>query len=176
MEGRGEERGTHKFSNSALASEPSWIASMIARVALSGQRFPVPNFPPVHPVLTSCAKSAFCFRRTKRNEEKTYPALGTTLDHALGEHGGVARGVKNDEGLSEAGGESGRRLGDAVLGSRGLRSVVVRTPAPKRTQERRTYLGGVAGKEPVLSLVGGEEGDGGEDTEGVASELKTCAR
>jgi len=32
--------------NSALARLPSWIASMILRVYLSGQRLPTPNAPP----------------------------------------------------------------------------------------------------------------------------------
>lgn len=62
------------------------------------------------------------------------PALGTTGSHSLSKHGGVSRRVENDEGLSETSGESGRGLGDSILGSGGLR--------------------GVTGKEPVLRLFG----------------------
>jgi hypothetical protein len=54
---------TGKLVNSALAKLPSWMASMMARVYLSGHRLPVPYLPPVHPVLMSqqlaCVSSIF---------------------------------------------------------------------------------------------------------------------
>lgn len=50
---------TGKFSNSDLAKVPLWMASMMARVYFSGHRFPVPNFPPVHPVLIN-QQSTWC--------------------------------------------------------------------------------------------------------------------
>lgn len=59
--------------------------------------------------------------------------------------------MKDDERLSEAGGEGGSGLLDTLLSSGGL--------------------GGVSREEPVLGLVGGEEGDRGEYTVGVASKL-----
>lgn len=50
--GEGWATYTGKFSYSALASVPLWIASMMALVYLSGHLFPVPYLPEHHPVLT----------------------------------------------------------------------------------------------------------------------------
>mmetsp|Transcript_5492 Transcript_5492/g.9933 ORF Transcript_5492/g.9933 Transcript_5492/m.9933 type:complete len:483 (+) Transcript_5492:1383-2831(+) len=63
---------------------------------------------------------------------------------------GVAGGVDGEEGRPEAGREVGGRLGDAALGSGDLT--------------------GVAGDELVKGLAGGQLGNGGEDSVGVAGE------
>lgn len=78
------------------------------------------------------------------------PGVGLVLLDLLGEHGGVAHGVQGQEGLGEARGEGGLGLGDTVLGT--------------------GHLGGVTGDEVEHGLLGGELGDGGKDTAGVASE------
>ena len=48
-----------KCSNSALASSPECTASTMRRVNLRGQRLPLPNLPPVQPVLMS-QQSTLC--------------------------------------------------------------------------------------------------------------------
>src|ERR1700753_411523 len=55
-----------KFSYSALASSPEWMASMMRRVYLSGHREPVPYLPPVQPVLTS-QQSTWCLAMRSAN-------------------------------------------------------------------------------------------------------------
>jgi hypothetical protein len=69
------------------------------------------------------------------------PAVDLVLVHALGEHAGVAAGVEDNEGLAVAGGEGGRGLDNAVLGTGGL--------------------GGVTRDEVVLGLLRGEARDRG---------------
>lgn len=78
------------------------------------------------------------------------PAGGLGGAHALGEHGGVARGVEDDEGSAVAGGEGRDGLEDTVFGT--------------------GSLGGIASEEVVAGLLGGELGDGRENTVGVAGE------
>lgn len=76
------------------------------------------------------------------------PGVGVVLLDLLGEHLGVAHGVKGKEGLGEAGGEGGLGLGDALLGT--------------------GHFGGVAGDEVVHCLFGGQLGDWRKDTTGIA--------
>ena len=78
------------------------------------------------------------------------PGVGVVRGNLLREHGGVLHGVESQEGLGEARGESGLGLGDTLLGT--------------------GHLGGVTGDEVVHGLGGGELGDGGKDTTGVACE------
>lgn len=78
------------------------------------------------------------------------PGVGLVLGDLLREHLGVAHGVEGEEGLGEARGEGGLGLRDAVLGT--------------------GHLGGVAGDEVEHGLLGGELGDWGQDTAGVAGE------
>ena len=78
------------------------------------------------------------------------PGVGTVLLDLLGEHSGVAHGVKRKEGLGEARGESSLGLGDTLLGTGHLR--------------------GVTRDEVVHGLLGVELGDGRKDTAGVAGE------
>lgn len=84
------------------------------------------------------------------------PGVGLVLGDLVGKHGGVAHGVQGQEGLGEARGEGGLWLGDAVFGA--------------------GHLGGVAGDEVEHGLLGGELGDGGEDTAGVAGEKDDVGR
>ena len=78
------------------------------------------------------------------------PGVGVVRGNLLRKHGGVLHGVESQEGLGEARGESGLGLGDTLLGT--------------------GHLGGVTGDEVVHGLGGGELGDGGKDTTGVACE------
>jgi hypothetical protein len=78
------------------------------------------------------------------------PGVDLVLLHLLGQHAGVAHGVQGQEGLSEARRESSLGLGNTVLGT--------------------SHLGGVAGDEVEHGLLGGELGDGGQDTAGIAGE------
>lgn len=78
------------------------------------------------------------------------PGVDLVLLHLVGEHVSVAHGVESQEGLSEARRESSLGLGDTVLGT--------------------GHLGGVAGDEVEHGLLGGELGDGGQDTAGIAGE------
>jgi hypothetical protein len=78
------------------------------------------------------------------------PGVGVVRGNLLREHGGVLHGVKSQERLSEARGESGLGLSDTLLGT--------------------GHLGGVTGDEVVHGLGGGELGDGRKDTTGVACE------
>lgn len=78
------------------------------------------------------------------------PGVGLVLLDLVGEHGGVAHGVQGQEGLGEARGEGGLGLGDTILGT--------------------GHLGGVTRDEVEHGLLGGELGDGGQDTAGVASQ------
>jgi hypothetical protein len=77
------------------------------------------------------------------------PGIGSVLLDLLGQHLGVAHGVKSQEGLSETCGEGGGGLGNSLLGT--------------------GHLGGVSGDEVVGDGLGGELGDGGKDTGGIAS-------
>jgi len=78
------------------------------------------------------------------------PGVGLVLLDLLGEHGGVAHGVESQEGLSEARGEGGLRLGDTLLGT--------------------GHLGSVTRDEVEHGLLGGELGDRRKDTTSVAGE------
>lgn len=85
----------------ALASEPSWIASMIARVYFSGQRLPWPKAPPVQ--LQAVAfesvtsyRSGLIARRDEPGVDE--PAVGLRRGHLLREHGRVTRRVQDNEG------------------------------------------------------------------------------
>lgn len=78
------------------------------------------------------------------------PGVGLVLLDLLSQHGSVAHGVQSQEGLGEARGEGSLGLSDTVLST--------------------SHLGGVTGDEVEHGLLGGELGDGGKDTAGIASE------
>lgn len=78
------------------------------------------------------------------------PGVDLVLLHLLGEHVSVAHGVQSQEGLSEARRESSLGLGDTVLST--------------------GHLGGVTRDEVEHGLLGGELGDGGQDTAGITGE------
>lgn len=78
------------------------------------------------------------------------PGVGLVLLNLLSQHGSVAHGVEGQEGLGEARGEGGLGLSDTVLGT--------------------GHLGGVTRDEVEHSLLGGELGDGGQNTAGIASQ------
>jgi hypothetical protein len=83
------------------------------------------------------------------------PGVDLVLLDLLGQHAGVAHGVKSQEGLSEARREGSLGLGDTVLST--------------------SHLGGVTGDEVEHGLLGGELGDGGQDTAGIAGEQNDVA-
>ena len=78
------------------------------------------------------------------------PGVGLVLGDLVGKHAGVAHGVEGKEGLGEAGRESGLGLSDTVLST--------------------SHLGGVTRDEVEHGLLGGELGDRGKHTTGVAGE------
>ena len=78
------------------------------------------------------------------------PGVGLVLGDLVSQHASVAHGVESQEGLSEARGEGGLRLGDTVFST--------------------SHLGGVAGNEVEHGLFGRELGDRGKDTAGIAGE------
>lgn len=78
------------------------------------------------------------------------PTVDTVLLHPFSEHLGVPAGVEDDEGLTVTCREGWGGLDDTIFSTGGL--------------------GGVTSDEVVLSLLGGKSGDGGKDTEGVATE------
>ena len=76
--------------------------------------------------------------------------LRAALFHLLDQFLGVLGGMQLEEGLAEAGGEGGSGLGDAALGA--------------------GQLGGEAGQEVVLGLLGGQDGHGGQHAERVSGQ------
>lgn len=78
------------------------------------------------------------------------PGVDLVLLDLLGQHVGVAHGVKSQEGLSEARREGSLGLSDTILST--------------------GHLGGVTGDEVEHGLLGGELGDGGQDTAGITGE------
>lgn len=84
------------------------------------------------------------------------PGVGLVGGDLVGEHASVAHGVQSQEGLGEARREGRLRLGHAVLGT--------------------GHLGRVAGDEVEHGLLGGELGDGREDTASVAGKEDDVAR
>lgn len=78
------------------------------------------------------------------------PGVGLVLRDLVRQHAGVAHGVQGQEGLGEAGGEGSLGLGDTVLST--------------------SHLRGVTRDEVEHGLLGGELGDRGKDTTGVAGE------
>ena len=75
-------------------------------------------------------------------------SLGAGDLHLLDQLLGVLGGMQLQEGLAEAGGEGGGGLGDAALGA--------------------GQLGGEAGQEVVLGLLGGQDGHGRQNAESVS--------
>lgn len=78
------------------------------------------------------------------------PGVDLVLLDLLGQHVGVAHGVKSQEGLSEARREGSLGLSDTILST--------------------GHLGGVTRDEVEHGLLGGELGDGGQDTAGITGE------
>ena len=82
--------------------------------------------------------------------------LGAALLHLLDEFLGVLGRMELQESLAEAGGEGGGGLGDAALGA--------------------CELGGEAGEEVVLSLLGSKDGYRGQHSESVGGEENDLLR
>lgn len=78
------------------------------------------------------------------------PGIGLVLGDLVCKHLCVAHGMESKEGLGEARGEGGLRLGDTVFST--------------------GHLGGVTRDKVEHGLLGGELGDGWEDTTGIASQ------
>lgn len=76
------------------------------------------------------------------------PSVSLVLGDLVSEHAGVAHWVKGQEGLGEAGGESGLGFSDTILSA--------------------SHLGGVTGDEVEHGLFGGEFRDWWEDTASIA--------
>ena len=116
----------------AFASEPLWIASMMARVFFRLMRLPTPWPPPPQPVLTSQTR-ALC------------------LLHLLREQLGVFRRMPDEERSAEARRERGLRLGDAHFGAGDLGGVaadeVVHRVRRRERADRRQHAEGIAGEE-----------------------------
>lgn len=86
----------------AEESEPSCMASMMARVMGRGHRLPTPTGPPVQPLLMSLRGSE-CERVVQTGTRgRNAPALGSCGCHPRSEHGSVARGMEHEEGSAEA--------------------------------------------------------------------------
>jgi hypothetical protein len=171
---------TSKFSNSAFAKLPSWIASISFRVYLSEHRDPTPNFPPTYAWFH--ITSAQLQLHSNLSEKTTYPSgvdeptFCLNLIHSFSQHGRVLRRMKHDEWLTKTGGERWSGSVQPSSSSVNLQGDNSRIIKLGKVLLSNTIFGSgslrrVSHQEPILSLGASKQGDGRQDTICVASKI-----